>query len=43
MYVNSVRVERVSACCEYKFKKGAKLGTGTLQFLREFIDNSLKI
>jgi hypothetical protein len=33
MYVNNIRVERISSCCEYKYKKGAKLGTGTLQFL----------
>lgn len=33
MYVNNIRVERISSCCEYKYKKGAKLGTGTLQFI----------
>jgi hypothetical protein len=33
MYVNNIRIERISSCCEYKNKKGAKLGTGTLQFL----------
>ena len=33
MYVNNIRVERISSCCEYKYTKGAKLGTGTIQFL----------
>ena len=33
MYVNNIRIERISSCCEYKHTKGAKLGTGTLQFL----------
>jgi len=33
MYVNSIRIERISGCCEYRFKKGSKLGTGTLKFL----------
>jgi hypothetical protein len=33
MYVNNIRVERISACCEYRFKKGSKLGTGSIKFL----------
>ena len=33
MYVNNIRIERISSCCEYKYNKGAKLGTGTIQFL----------
>ena len=33
VYVNSIRVERISACCEYRYKKGQKLGCGTIRLM----------